>query len=69
MHGAMSRYDGAATIGIIGGADGPTVITALPDSDNLRTACSSVTASDGHKADWFIGFFTEPKEDIVLKIR
>ena len=69
MHGTMPRYDGAAAIGIIGGADGPTVITALPNSDNLRTACSSVAASDGHKADWFIIFFPEPKEDIVLKIR
>lgn len=68
-HGAVPQYDGAAAIGIIGGADGPTVITARSDSDNLRTACSSVTASDGHKADWFIKFFTEPKKDIVLKIR
>ncbi len=69
IHGTLSQKNGAAAIGIIGGADGPTVITALPDNDNLRTACSNVSADDGHKPDWFIKFFLKPKEDIVLKIR
>ena len=60
------RGKAASAIGIIGGADGPTVITA--SSASGRTACSSLHYEPEYEPDWCMVFYKKPKEDIEVEL-
>lgn len=62
--GALSRN--ASAIGIIGGADGPTVITSEYESGH--TACSSMHFEPEYEPDWCMVFYNKPKEDIEIEL-
>lgn len=57
----------ASAIGIIGGADGPTVITASPAND-AHTACSSLHFGAEYEPDWCMTFFKKPNDDIEIEL-
>lgn len=56
----------ASAIGIIGGADGPTVI--VTSSASGRTACSSLYYEPEYEPDWCMVFYNKPKEDIEIEL-
>lgn len=56
----------ASAIGIIGGADGPTVIAT--SSASGRTACSSLHYEPQYEPDWCMVFYKKPKEDIEIEL-
>lgn len=56
----------ASAIGIIGGADGPTVIAT--SSASGRTACSSLHYEPQYEPDWRMVFYKKPKEDIEVEL-
>ena len=56
----------ASAIGIIGGADGPTVITSEYESGH--TACSSLYYEPEYEPDWCMVFYNKPKEDIEIEL-
>ena len=56
----------AAAIGIIGGADGPTVI--VTSSASGHTACSSMHFEPEYEPDWCMVFYNKPKEDIEIEL-
>lgn len=60
------RGKAASAIGIIGGADGPTVI--VTSSASGRTACSSLYYEPEHEPDWCMVFYNKPKEDIEIEL-
>lgn len=62
--GALPRN--ASAIGIIGGADGPTVITSEYESGH--TACSSMHFEPEYEPDWCMVFYNKPKEDIEIEL-
>lgn len=62
--GALPRN--ASAIGIIGGADGPTVI--VTSSASGRTACSSLYYEPEYEPDWCMVFYNKPKEDIEIEL-
>lgn len=62
--GALPRN--ASAIGIIGGADGPTVI--VTSSASGRTACSSLYYEPEYEPDWCMVFYNKPKEDIEFEL-
>lgn len=62
--GALPRN--ASAIGIIGGADGPTVI--VTSSASGRTACSSLYYEPEYEPDWCMVFYKKPKEDIEIEL-
>ena len=62
--GALPRN--ASAIGIIGGADGPTVI--VTSSASGRTACSSLYYEPEYEPDWCMVFYNKPKEDIKIEL-
>ena len=60
------RGKAASAIGIIGGADGPTVIAT--SSASGRTACSSLHYEPQYEPDWRMVFYKKPKEDIEVEL-
>ena len=60
------RGKAASAIGIIGGADGPTVI--VTSSASGRTACSSLHYEPQYEPDWRMVFYKKPKEDIEVEL-
>lgn len=62
--GALPRN--ASAIGIIGGADGPTII--VTSSASGRTACSSLYYEPEYEPDWCMVFYNKPKEDIKIEL-
>ena len=60
------RGKAASAIGIIGGADGPTVI--VTSSASGRTACSSLYYEPEYEPDWCMVFYNKPKEDIEIEL-
>ena len=60
------RGKAASAIGIIGGADGPTVI--VTSSVSGRTACSSLYYEPEYEPDWCMVFYKKPKEDIEIEL-
>lgn len=60
------RGKAASAIGIIGGADGPTVITSEYESGH--TACSSLYYEPEYEPDWCMVFYNKPKEDIEIEL-
>lgn len=62
--GALPRNKSA--IGIIGGADGPTVITSEYESGH--TACSSMHFEPEYEPDWCMTFYDKPREDIEVEL-
>lgn len=56
----------ASAIGIIGGADGPTVIVSEYESGH--TACSSMHFEPEYEPDWCMVFYKKPKEDIEIEL-
>lgn len=56
----------ASAIGIIGGADGPTVITSEYESGH--TACSSMHFEPEYEPDWCMTFYDKPREDIEVEL-
>lgn len=60
------RGKAASAIGIIGGADGPTVI--VTSSASGRTACSSLYYEPEYEPDWCMVFYKKPKEDIEIEL-
>ena len=62
--GALPRN--ASAIGIIGGADGPTVI--VTSSASGRTACSSLYYEPEYEPDWCMVFYKKPKDDIEFEL-
>lgn len=59
---------GAANIGIIGGADGPTVIILGCESSALHTACSAVRFEPEADPEWRLVFREKAMEDISLEL-
>lgn len=55
-----------SAIGIIGGADGPTVITSEYESGH--TACSSMHFEPEYEPDWCMTFYDKPREDIEVEL-
>ena len=51
-----------SAIGIIGGADGPTVI--ISEYESGHTACSSMHFEPEYEPDWCMTFYDKPREDI-----
>lgn len=62
--GALPRN--ASAIGIIGGADGPTVI--ISEYESGHTACSSMHFEPEYEPDWCMVFYNKPKEDIEIEL-
>lgn len=62
--GALPRN--ASAIGIIGGADGPTVIISEYESEH--TACSSMHFEPEYEPDWCMTFYDKPREDIEVEL-
>ena len=62
--GALPRSTSA--IGIIGGADGPTVI--IPEYESGHTACSSMHFEPECEPDWCMTFYDKPREDIEVEL-
>lgn len=62
--GALPRN--ASAIGIIGGADGPTVI--VTSSASGQTACSSLYYEPEYEPDWCMTFYDKPREDIEVEL-
>lgn len=62
--GALPRN--ASAIGIIGGADGPTVI--ISEYESGHTACSSMHFEPEYEPDWCMVFYKKPKEDIEIEL-
>lgn len=60
------RGKAASAIGIIGGADGPTVI--VTSSASGRTACSSLYYEPEYEPDWCMVFYNKPKDDIEFEL-
>lgn len=60
------RGKAASAIGIIGGADGPTVI--VTSSASGRTACSSMHFEPEYEPDWCMTFYDKPREDIEVEL-
>lgn len=56
----------ASAIGIIGGADGPTVI--IPEYESGHTACSSMHFEPEYEPDWCMTFYDKPREDIEVEL-
>lgn len=61
---------GAASIGIIGGADGPTAIIMQPVNKDtkLHMACSAVTFEPADEVEWRVVFRHAACEDIVVEL-
>lgn len=62
--GALPRNTSA--IGIIGGADGPTVI--ISEYESGHTACSSMHFEPEYEPDWCMTFYDKPREDIEVEL-
>ena len=62
--GALPRNKSA--IGIIGGADGPTVI--ISEYESGHTACSSMHFEPEYEPDWCMTFYDKPREDIEVEL-
>ena len=60
------RGKAVSAIGIIGGADGPTVI--VTSSASGRTACSSLYYEPEYEPDWCMVFYKKPKDDIEFEL-
>lgn len=60
------RGKAASAIGIIGGADGPTVI--ISEYESGHTACSSMHFEPEYEPDWCMVFYKKPKEDIEIEL-
>lgn len=56
----------ASAIGIIGGADGPTVI--ISEYESGHTACSSMHFGPEYEPDWCMTFYDKPREDIEVEL-
>ncbi len=60
---------GAASIGIIGGSDGPiAVITTSKKPEGLRSAVSSMHFDKDYPTKWRMVFYTKTREDISIKL-
>ena len=55
-----------SAIGIIGGADGPTVI--ISEYESGHTACSSMLFEPEYEPDWCMTFYDKPREDIEVEL-
>ena len=55
-----------SAIGIIGGADGPTVI--ISEYESGHTACSSMHFEPEYEPDWCMTFYDKPREDIEVEL-
>lgn len=62
--GALPRN--ASAIGIIGGADGPTVV--ISEYESGHTACSSMHFEPEYEPDWCMTFYDKPREDIEVEL-
>ena len=59
----------ASSIGIIGGADGPTMIAlSSVDSGRLHTACSSLYYDPKQDIEWYLSFNVKTMEDIEVDL-
>ena len=60
---------GAAAVAIIGGADGPTVITLSNRSSSLlRTACSALYFEEQKNIEWRMEFQVKRMEDVAINV-
>ena len=55
-----------SAIGIIGGADVPTVI--ISEYESGHTACSSMHFEPEYEPDWCMTFYDKPREDIEVEL-
>lgn len=62
--GALPRN--ASAIGIIGGADDPTVI--ISEYESGHTVCSSMHFEPEYEPDWCMTFYDKPREDIEVEL-
>ena len=63
---ALLPGEQSTDVGIIGGADGPTVI--VTSSASGRTACSSLYYEPEYEPDWCMVFYKNPKDDIEFEL-
>lgn len=61
---AIGASDGAASIGIIGGADGPTAVVFGKPRSAGHTAVSALTYSPQEQVDWMLVFRETPEESV-----
>lgn len=62
--------DGAASIGIVGGADGPTVISMLrvPSGGRSHSACSALRFEWADDVEWRMVFHEKQREDRTVEV-
>ncbi len=60
--------DSAATIGVIGGADGPTAIFAGQNTPKFHTACSSLYFDSVGKVEWRPVFSEKRMDDLTVRL-
>ena len=67
--GSVSKFAGAAAVGIIGGADGPCV-AAVEDDERvkIRTAVSSLYYELPEKTEWAVTVYRKQYEDFNLTL-
>ena len=58
----------AATIGIIGGADGPTAVVVGADAHKLHAACSALHFAPVERVQWRAVFFEKLMEDVSVQL-
>lgn len=67
--GKSTRSDsGAACIGVIGGADGPTAIFLRTDGPKSHSACSAVYFEPKENVKWRASFYEKLREDIIVDL-
>lgn len=68
QHAPIALPGGATTIGIIGGADGPTSILLNHDTGKLHTVCSSLHFEPVEEVEWRAVFCEKMMEDISVEL-
>lgn len=67
---SLDRFAAAASIGIIGGADGPTAVFLLGNGavEKTHIACSALRFEPAETVEWRIEFHRKPCEDIKVEL-
>lgn len=68
--GAIGSVDSSSSIGIIGGADGPTTVFLIPNSprEDIKIACSSLYFEPKFDTEWRGIFNVVTREDISVEV-
>lgn len=66
----LSAEESACSIGIIGGADGPTAVfvSGCAAGEDVRAACSAVRYEPVETVTWRVRFMAHPKEDKTVAL-